>query len=138
MSLTKYQKPGTTIWDDFFGNTSVFDKNFSKASMPAVNIKETDVEYVVELAAPGLSKDDFNVELHENTLIVSSEKENSTEEEKENYSRKEFSYSKFQRSFTVPKNVNVDEIRGDYQDGVLKVHVPKKAEDKMKKTIKIG
>jgi len=137
MSLVKHSRP-STIWDEFFGNTNVLERNFSKASMPAVNIKETEGEYYIELAAPGLSRDDFNVELNENTLVISSEKKNSKEEEKENYSRKEFSFSKFQRSFTIPKNVNVEEIKGDYNNGILKVHIPKKAEDKLKKVITIG
>lgn len=138
MSLVKYHNKPLSIWDDFFGNASVFDKNFSKATMPAVNIKEDESEYMIELAVPGFKKDDFNVELNENTLVISSEKESSSEDEKDNYSRKEFSYSKFQRSFTIPKDVNVDEIKGEYNDGILMVHVPKKAADKLKKTIAIG
>lgn len=139
MSLAKHSRP-SSIWDDFFGNTNVLEKNFSKASMPAVNIKETETEYFIELAAPGLSKEDFSVELNENTLVISGKKESSTKdkEEKETYSRKEFSYSKFKRSFTIPKNVDVQEIKGDYNDGILKVSIPKKAEDKLKKTISIA
>lgn len=96
-----------------------------KSMVPMVNIRETAENYLMEFAAPGLKKEDFNVELKENTLCVSCEKEISNERKEENFTRKEFSYEKFNRSFWLPENVKADKIEAEYHDGVLIVTIPK-------------
>lgn len=119
-----------TLFDDFFsrelfnwGNT-----NFSSTltTVPSVNIKENDNHFEVEVAAPGMQKDDFRITLHGNLLTISSSKKNETEESKDHYTRREFSYQSFQRSFELAKDV-VDEehIEAKYENGVLKLIIPK-------------
>ena len=137
------------LWDeDDFFNRNLMNwglSNFSdtNTTLPAVNIKETDDSYEVEMAAPGMKKEDFRIELDNNVLTISSEKSEEHEEHngKEKYSRKEFSYQSFQRSFSLPKEV-VDEerIEAHYRDGVLHLTVPKKemAKTKPPRKIKIG
>lgn len=133
-----------SFFDDFF-TRDLFDlpKSNLSASLPAVNIRENDENYEVEVAAPGLSKDDFHIELNNNVLTISSKKEEKNEEKDQdgNYTRREFSYSSFQRSFTLPQDVvDVDKINAKYKDGVLSLALPKKEEAKPKpvKTIKIS
>ncbi|WP_372649648.1 Hsp20/alpha crystallin family protein, partial [Draconibacterium sp.] len=107
--------------------------NFSSTntSLPAVNVKETDDDFVIEVAAPGMSKNDFNVNFKNNVLTISSEKKNEKEEKNENYTRKEFSYQSFQRSFTVAENAVVGEkISAKYDNGILHIVLPKRDEVK--------
>ncbi|WP_320113549.1 Hsp20/alpha crystallin family protein [Draconibacterium orientale] len=107
--------------------------NFSSTntSLPAVNVKETDDDFVIEVAAPGMSKNDFNVNFKNNVLTISSEKKNEKEEKNENYTRKEFSYQSFQRSFTVAENAVVGEkISAKYDNGILHIILPKRDEVK--------
>ena len=117
------------ILDDFFGNEWV-DKTSSTA--PAVNVIETDKEYKVEIAAPGLTRDDFKIDINEdNELTVSMEKkvEKNEESEKEGkkhtYLRREFSYSSFRQRMILPDNVNVDNIDAKMENGVLTIDIPK-------------
>jgi HSP20 family protein len=136
------------LWDDddFFNRGMInWDTNFSNsdATLPAVNIKETENSYEVEMAAPGLKKDDFKIELDNNVLTISSEKSEETQEGNgnEKYSRREFSYQSFQRSFTLPKEVvDEDKIEAHYREGVLQLRIPKKemAKQKPPRKIKIG
>ncbi len=118
------------VLDDIFGNDWWSESlNSALASTrPAVNIAETDQEYRVELAAPGLEKNDFKIDLHKNVLTISSEKEVRNEENNENFMRKEFSYNSFKRSFTLPETVNADKIKAEQANGILTVHIPKKPE----------
>jgi HSP20 family protein len=134
------------FFDDFF-NRDLFDwrlSNYSNTgtSMPAVNIRETPEAFEVEMAAPGMAKSDFKIELEGNNLTISSEKRNENEEkEGENYSRKEFSYQSFSRMFTLPKDVvDAENIKAKYEDGVLRLQIPKKEEAKLKppRVIEIG
>ena len=105
----------------------------SNSSLPAVNVKETKDEYFIEVAAPGMGKDDFKISLHNNVLTVSSEKKEEKNEEKQNYTRQEFSYQSFQRSFTVPENnVKSNRIEAAYNQGILKITLPKREEVKPK------
>ncbi|WP_337042047.1 Hsp20/alpha crystallin family protein [Emticicia sp. 17c] len=101
-------------------------------SFPAVNILEDENAYKLELAAPGLKKEDFKINVHDNVLTVSAEQKTETEETKQNgkYTRKEFNYSSFKRSFTLPKTVDSDKILASYNDGVLGLELPKKEEAK--------
>jgi HSP20 family protein len=95
-------------------------------NVPSANVSETSKEYLVELAAPGLERKDFKVAIDNHTLTISSEKKDEKKEEKEGYSRKEYSYSSFSRSFTLPDNVKEGNIDAKYQNGILKISIPKK------------
>jgi len=126
------------LFDDFF-TKDLFDwnnANFSMqgTSLPAVNVKETADTFEVEMAAPGMKKEDFKVELNNNVLTISSEKRDEHEEkEDEKYTRKEFSYQSFQRSFTLAKEaVDADNIQAKYDNGVLRLTIPKREEVKQK------
>ena len=128
------------ILDDFFGNEWV-DKTSSTA--PAVNVIETDKEYKVEIAAPGLTRDDFKIDINEdNELTVSMEKkvEKNEESEKEGkkhtYLRREFSYSSFRQRTILPDNVNVDNIDAKMENGVLTIDIPKKTEEEKRKNMR--
>lgn len=127
-----------SFWDNFFSR-DLMDwgtSNFSSTdtTLPAVNVKETDEAFEIEVAAPGMSKGDFRVNLENNTLTISSEKkEEKKQEEKGRFTRREFSYQSFQRSFTIPENlVEGDQITARYCEGILCVHLPKKEEVKPK------
>ncbi len=98
---------------------------------PAVNIVESANDFTLRLAAPGLSKEDFNIELNNDVLTISSEIKKEVKEEKENYTRKEFSYSAFKRSFNLPDTVDNTEILASYESGVLSVKLPKREEAKV-------
>ena len=116
-------------------------QNFN-ANIPAVNIKETDTNFGIELAAPGKTKEDFNIEIDHNVLTISSE-EKTEKEEKDNqgkYTRREFSYSSFRRAFTLPESVNAESINATYENGVLHVTLPKREEalPKPKRLIEIA
>ena len=112
------------------------------STLPAVNVKENENEYQIDVAAPGLQKNDFNVNYDNGMLTISSEKKEENEEkEGEKVTRKEFSYQSFQRSFGIPENVvNADKITAKYTDWILHVTLPKKDEAKPKpaKQIKIS
>lgn len=120
---------------DFFDKEFVdwSSSNFSptQTTLPAVNIKENDDSFEVVMAAPGMSKDDFKINLDNNLLTISSEKENEKEEQQEKFSRREYSYQSFTRSFTLPKDtVDSDKIKARYENGELFISIPKKEEAK--------
>ncbi|SIT88476.1 Hsp20/alpha crystallin family protein [Pontibacter indicus] len=94
-------------------------------NMPATNIRENEREYTIELAAPGMAKDDFAVDVDEGMLTISSQKEQDTSTEEDNYTRREYNYSSFSRSFKLPESVRPEEIKARYEEGVLKITVPK-------------
>ena len=106
--------------------------------IPAVNVVEAEKSFIIEIAAPGMNKEDFKLKLENNVLTVSSEKESEKTEETKNYTRKEFMYGAFSRSFTLPKNVETDNINAVYESGILKIDLPKKEEPKISKEITIG
>lgn len=110
------------------------NSNYSSSgtNIPAVNIRETQEGFEVEMAAPGMSKKDFNIELDNNLLTISSEKQHENEQkENERFTRREFSYQSFKRSFSLPKDVvDADKIAARYENGVLQLHIPKKEEAK--------
>ena len=127
-----------SIWDTFF-NTDVFNgnsQNFVNTgnSMPAVNIKETPERFLVEMAAPGMEKKDFKIQLDGSNLTISSERQNDFEEtDWGNYNTKEFSYQSFYRTFHLPKEVvNADKIQAKYENGLLRLEIPKHDEAKQK------
>lgn len=114
-------------WSEWFGNGGEWKRSLT---VPAVNITEGKDEYKISLAAPGLKKHDFKINVEGNMLTISSEKEENREEKDESYSRKEYNYSSFSRSFNIPEGVNQDKIDARYDDGVLKLILPKKEEAK--------
>lgn len=132
MSLIKINKRRpwfSSELSDFFDNEDLFrDEFWGKAIMkqPAMNIKETDGKYTIEVAAPGLEKEDFKVSVKDGQLTISAEKESSTEEKKENYARREFSYNSFKRSLMLPDNVLEDQIDASYENGMLNITLNKK------------
>jgi len=101
-------------------------------SFPAVNVIEIEDAFKIELAAPGLKKEDFKVNVHENTLTISTEKKEEKTENVGKYTRKEFNFSTFKRSFALPKNVDGEKIVAIYNDGVLGLELPKKEQEKPK------
>lgn len=121
-------------WIDFLGDDEL-------QTIPSVNVTETDQNFSIELAAPGLKKEDFNIEVEGNVLMISSEKESEKKEgeEKSNkFFRREYSYSSFSRSFTLPENADAGKISAKYQDGVLILTVAKKEKPAAAKGSKIN
>jgi HSP20 family protein len=117
-----------------------FNSTTGQGSMPAVNVRETKDAYELEVAAPGMTKQDFQVQLDHNMLVISAEKENKPEEkdEKGNYSRREFSYQSFVRTFSLPERlVKGDKIAARYKDGILMISIPKTEEAKVKQVKQI-
>ena len=133
------------LFDELFSDSLLRQERFPirkelvKFSSPAINVKETDLTYELELAAPGMKKEDFKIEIEKNLLTLSTEKK---EEKTEKYSRKEFGYYSFKRSFSLPEDkVNTDEITAKYENGVLLVSISKKTQEEQKpssKRIEIG
>ena len=99
-----------------------------KSNVPAVNIKENEKDFELELAVPGRKKEDFQIEINENVLTISTESKTEENVEKQNYTRREFAYASFKRAFTLPETVNEDSIKASYDNGILKFILPKKAE----------
>ena len=123
------------IVDDFFGRdmlTGLFDDLQTGISVPAVNIVEGKDDFRIEVAAPGLDKNDFTIDVKNNVLFITSEKRQEDEQKDEKYMRREFSYNSFKRSFSLPQSVDVDKIRANHKDGVLKIEIPKREEAKEK------
>lgn len=135
MTLVRFNQP---LVNKFFNHE--FNKFFNESdnrtlknnydSLPAVNVKEDEAGFKIEVAAPGLKKENFKINLQENRLTISASQEEKSEETSEKYTRKEFSFSSFQRTFTLPKNVNGEKIEASYTDGILYLSLPKKEEEK--------
>jgi len=128
-------------WSNFFNEFFNHDwadwkqNNYSdpNTTLPSVNIKESTDQFEVEMAAPGMSKENFKVELNNNYLTISAEnKKESEQKEGERYTRKEFSYSSFSRTFALPELVENDKIEAKYDNGILKISIPKREEAKPK------
>lgn len=129
-NLTAFPEMANWI-NELFDNTfeSELTPNFNKGiTLPAVNIKETTNEYVLELAAPGMKKSDFNIEVDHKLLSISSELSETKETEESNYTRREFGYSSFKRSFNLPETVDATKVSASYNDGILVVNLPKREE----------
>ena len=137
-SLTTYS-PYTmsSFLDDFFDSSMerFFNNQLSgssgrsgqtgRHSSPAINIRETEDAYQLEVAAPGLKKEHFNIDIEDNTLVISAEQQDESEDKQDNYHRREFSYSSFRRSFSLPDNVSDEDISAKYENGLLCVELPK-------------
>lgn len=119
----------TPFWEDFLGRNGIEKGRLrSAASMPAVNIEEKPHAFEIALAAPGLQRDDFEIKIDNGVLTISSEKEEQHEEHdpETKYTRREFNYRSFNRSFTLPETIEEDSIEAAYQDGILLIRLPKK------------
>ena len=121
-----------------FYMSNLFDGDFFPAfqnrtsSLPAVNIREDEKQYSLELAVPGMDKKDLRIDISEDVLTISSESKKESEESRNGYSKKEFSYSTFTRSFYLPENVDREKIEAGYREGILTVGLPKMEEEKSK------
>ena len=126
-----------SLWNDFFADSRLDVPNYETFSVPAVNIQENLTNFAIALAAPGLKKENFAIEVEENVLKVSAKVTTSTEEtdEKETtrFTRKEFNYNSFTRSFTLPETVDIENVNAAYEDGVLTITLPKREEEKISK-----
>ncbi len=136
--------PSWSNWiDEIFNRDlpSVFTSNFNTGiSLPKVNIKETSDAFMVDMAVPGLKKSDFIINLDNQGLSISTEVKKEEEHKDENYTRREFGYSSFKRTFTLPESIDGNKINANYKDGILSIYLPKKEEAKQKppRVIKIS
>ena len=132
MTLIKSQhrNPLSDIVNNIFDNDlgDFFGKRFSD---PAANIIENPDAFKLEIAAPGMNKEDFRINLENNILTISAELDDQKREEGKNYTRKEFYYGSFSRAFTLPKSIDLDKIRADYEAGILRVTLPKRDEARL-------
>lgn len=135
MSIVKSSPREATfpaIFSDFFNNDPFFRTAWpsleTNGSVPAVNIRENDREYKLELAAPGFRKEDFKVEVEDEMLKISAERSENYEEKNEQFTRKEYSMESFERSFSLPSNAGKDNIHAQYHQGMLRIQIPKKAD----------
>lgn len=139
MTLTKFRK-NAPVFSPFFDN--FFDSEFFDArtngNVPSANIKEKEDRFEVELAVPGFDKNEIKIDLNDGLLTISSEKTSENEEKDTHYSRREFQYASFSRSFRLPDNVKEDDIEAKFNNGVLEVHIPKAKELKKSKSIEIS
>ncbi|MDP3469753.1 MAG: Hsp20/alpha crystallin family protein [Daejeonella sp.] len=130
------------LFTDFFDNERFFDI-FPKELVnrtPSVNIIENGKKFKIELSAPGLKKGDFQIDIDNNILTISAEKEEDKEEENEQFTKREFSYSSFSRSFILPESVDNNQVKAKYEDGLLKIDIEKKEDAKQsrKKQVKVS
>ena len=145
MNLIKYNRPGISpfgsLVDELFNyGLSDFLGGKHTTTTPSINIQEEKDRFLVEVASPGLEKKDFDIKIDNDHLIISAKRETKTEEDKENYSRREFNYTSFQRSFYLPDTIDAEKIEAKYEDGILTISLNKKEEsiDKGPKEIFIG
>jgi HSP20 family protein len=114
-------------WNEWFDNGGLWGRVLN---IPAVNITEQKDEYLVSLAVPGMKKEDFKIDVNGNMLTISAEKQESKEEKDKKFTRKEFNYSSFSRTFTLPEEILKEKIEAKYEDGVLNIALPRKEEVK--------
>ncbi len=119
-----------TSRDDFFNNRyfNSFNTATHKVNSPAVNVIESDNDIMIEVAVPGLSKQDFKIEVEDDLLTVSAEQSEKKEENKPQYTRREFSYANFKRSFQLPETIDQEQIKASHDAGIVSIQLPKKEE----------
>ena len=136
--------PLNRLWfDDFFTSdfSSLFTSNFNEGiTVPKVNIKENESSFDIDFAIPGLNKSDFQIDIDNNILSIATEFEKNTEQEEDAFKRREFGYSSFKRSFSLPENIDSKNIKANYVAGILNVYLPKKEKSKRKtvRSIKVS
>ena len=145
MTLLKRKANLPSLFSSFFDTEPFFNNDWIgqrllSTEVPAANISESNGEFNIEVAAPGMSKDDFQITCENGMLTISAEKEEEKKKEEKNYTRREYNYNSFSRSFSLPETVKTDDVKAKYENGVLKLSVPKKEEAKkqVKKQIKIS
>jgi HSP20 family protein len=128
-----------TLFDDFFKPwREWFDSGWERvATVPAVNVTEYNSTYKISMAAPGLKKDDFKINVEGNLITISAEKTERKEDRDEKYTRKEYNYTSFSRTFTLPENIKTEKIEAHYDNGELTLTLPKLAEEKVTSNKKI-
>ncbi|WP_439556053.1 Hsp20/alpha crystallin family protein [Dyadobacter sp.] len=133
-TLVKTQFATPSYLNGFFGKDlfNEFNTPAFSGSVPAVNVVESKEGFRIEVAAPGLQKSDFKLNLEKDQLTISAHKEQNSEEAGEKYTRREFKYNSFQRTFTLPNSIDGDKIEANYGDGILSVLLPKREEAKEK------
>jgi HSP20 family protein len=138
--ITRNNPVFPSLMNEFFRPDWFGGSENQVSTLPSVNIREDQMGYHLELAVPGKKKNDFNIEVDQNILSISMESRAEDEKTEENYTRREFSYSSFKRSFTLPDTVNSDKIKASYNEGILSIALPKKEEalPKPKRLIEIG
>jgi len=119
----------TDVFESVFNDSHLTDRLVSR--VPAVNISESDANFQIELAVPGLNKEDFKISVDKNILNISAEKKNENNQDGKKFSKREFSYTSFTRSFTLPDTIDHSKIDAAYVDGILKLTVAKKEEAKV-------
>lgn len=122
--LRKHNGLSNTLWNDFFDTELFPTSTINQENSPSVNIKSLSDKFVIEFALPGIDKENIEIDLDDNLLIVSGESKQENVKEEE-YTLREFSYQRFKRSFQLPDNVDSDAIKAKYKDGVLAVEAPK-------------
>ena len=139
MNLIRKQAPFFPSLIDDFVNQDWNLKTPSSITLPAVNIKDLEAQFEIELAVPGMKKSDFEIEVEDGLLSISSSLEEEQVTEKGKFTRREFSYNSFKRTFTIPESVDPSNIEAQYSDGVLQLRLPKRKEAlrQPKKLIKI-
>lgn len=142
MTLVKFKRPGyqyPNIFDDFFKD--IWNENQHKSGaatfLPSTNVWESEKQFNIELSAPGFNKEDIKVEVEENLMTISGEHKAEEEKTEKTFTRKEFSYGSFKRSFTLPETVNTENINAKYENGILKLELPKKEVEATKATKQI-
>jgi HSP20 family protein len=120
------------LWSNLFDDDFFPVVSHRSTSMPAVNIREDDKTFTLDLAVPGIDKNDLKIDINEDVITISSEHKEEKEESRDDFKRREFSYSSFCRSFYLPENVNKDKIEANYKEGILSVVLPKENEEKAK------
>ena len=147
MSLVKYSNNRYPSRYNHFYNDDIFDDLFNwnnrqvfnpKNGVPSVNIKENEDGFTLDLATPGMSKEDIKLELNNDVLTISSEHKEEKEESQDNYSHREFYHQGFKRSFTLPESANTEDISAKYENGILSVNIPKKEEAKPRPKMEIA
>lgn len=134
MNLIRFNQHPVSLLSELMED---FDRNFfarnneNRGMVPSVNIRENEENFLLDLAAPGLKKEDFKINLDNNVLTISSEMKEENEEKNEKFSRREFYFNSFSRSFTLPKTIDLDKIKADYKDGILSIALPKREEAKV-------
>jgi HSP20 family protein len=138
MTLVRWNSPKhfpafSTLFENFFANEGLanYEQN-GGFSTPSVNVKEAEDKFSIEVAAPGLNKENFKLHLENDVLTIAAEVKKEQESKEENFTRREFSYGSFKRSFTLPKSINTEQIVANYENGILNIQLPKKEEAKPK------
>lgn len=135
---TKTVNSFPALFDTLLNNMERIERPSSVKTSPMVNVVEDENNFIVQMAAPGLKREDFKISVHEDIMTISSERTEESGENKSNFTRKEFSYSSFKRSFNLPETVDGDNIAANYTDGILSVTLPKKEEAKPKEPKQIA